>query len=84
MTSATNFSLAETSVNGLHKENDRQLRTVKTQTGSTPPWNFTTRQYSKLTLPNDILGRIDLIYSFKPMHKDGELVIPIICLYHCE
>jgi len=35
-------------------------------------------------LPVDILNRVDLTYSFKPLEKDGTFVTPITCLYHCE
>lgn len=35
-------------------------------------------------LPSDILNRIDLTYSFKPLEKDDGLVTPIACVYQCE
>lgn len=84
----SDFTLAETSVKRFHKENSAHctLPTSENGSGSTNP-ALKLRNKAVLEidpLPNGILGRIDLTYSFKPMEKDGALVIPIICLYHCE
>jgi hypothetical protein len=84
----SDFVPAETSVKGFHQENSDQS-TLPTSQNGPGPTNPALELRNKAVLeidplPNDILGRIDLTYSFKPMEKDGALVIPIICLYHCE